>query len=68
MATATVPAAMPPLRLTDVDLVREGRAILSPLSWTVEDFLSEAIVRHAGRALTGQRHIGIRASQCARNR
>ena len=29
MPTATVPAAMPPLRLTDVRLVREGRAILS---------------------------------------
>src|SRR5207344_2699561 len=37
MATATVPAAMPPLRLTDVRLVREGRAILSPLSWTVHE-------------------------------
>jgi len=37
MTTATVPAAMPPLRLTDVRLVREGRTILSPLSWTVED-------------------------------
>jgi iron complex transport system ATP-binding protein len=27
---------MPPLRLTDIRLVREGRTILSPLSWTVE--------------------------------
>src|SRR6478735_8239285 len=37
MATATVPAAMPPLRLSDVRLVREGRTILSPLSWTVRE-------------------------------
>ena len=27
MPTATVPAAMPPLRLTDVRLVREGRVL-----------------------------------------
>jgi iron complex transport system ATP-binding protein len=37
MPTATVPAAMPPVRLTDVRLVREGRTILSPLSWTVHE-------------------------------
>jgi iron complex transport system ATP-binding protein len=37
MATTTVPGAMPPLRLTDVRLVREGRTILAPLSWSVQE-------------------------------
>ena len=28
---------MPPLRLTDVCLAREGRTVLAPLTWKVDD-------------------------------
>ena len=52
MPTATGPAAMPPLRLTDVRLVREGRTILSPLRWSVREDVLWMVVGANGSGKT----------------